>query len=269
MLPPLHTTATRRPAKRPGGHAGDQQRLVAGVHVPGPVFGGELFTVLPHLVEILPVRYHLRAERPDGLHLPRIGRTRYADEGVRTVKLGRVRDRLPVIAGGRGDQPGRAGRRVERGDEVDPPAHLERADRLVVLVLDPHLRAGRGIQRPVPVQRGAGQVRRDAPARLQHVDDRGLLDVRRGGPHPAIRPGPSGYRGAFGSGLAETAPELAARVSRRRVDLMRAGWDDRSDGLLTNSFSRPPGVAGDRELAQQHAATSRTAWHDARYDSSQ
>jgi len=159
MLPPLHTTATRRPAKRPGGHAGDQQRLVAGVHVPGPVFGGELFTVLPHLVEILPVRYHLRAERPDGLHLPRIGRTRYADEGVRTVKLGRVRDRLPVIAGGRGDQPGRAGRRVERGDEVDPTAHLERADRLVVLVLDPHLRAGRGIQRPVPVQRGAGQVR--------------------------------------------------------------------------------------------------------------
>jgi hypothetical protein len=76
-----------------------------------------------------------------------------------------------VVAGRRGDHAAFALLGAQLRDEVDATAHLERADRLVVLVLDVDLGPEQVVERRVAVQRGGAEVRRDAAARLENVHE--------------------------------------------------------------------------------------------------
>src|SRR5581483_8068679 len=85
-------------------------------------------------------------------------------------------DRLPVVSRRGGDQASPAILLAELRDEVDAAAHLEGADRLVVLVLHPDLGADERVERGVAVERGRNQVRSDAPSGGEHVDERRRLE---------------------------------------------------------------------------------------------
>ena len=68
----------------------------------------------------------------------------------------RVGDRLAVVAVDAEMTPALALVGRELGDEVDAAAHLERADRLVVLVLDEHVRAEQLVERRVASRAASG-----------------------------------------------------------------------------------------------------------------
>ena len=58
---------------------------------------------------------------------------------------------------------------AELGDEIDAAPHLEGADRLVVLMLDPGLGPDQFVERRVPVQGGGPKIRADALPGRQHI----------------------------------------------------------------------------------------------------
>ena len=76
-----------------------------------------------------------------------------------------------MIAGGRADQAALALMVGQLGDKVHAAADLERADRLVVLMLDVDLRADEIVQRRVAEQRRNPQVRSNPPTRREHVGE--------------------------------------------------------------------------------------------------
>ena len=127
--------------ERLGADARDQERLVAGVDVAIAVLGGEGLAVLAGRVEVLPVHDQLGAERPHRGELHRVRVLGHADARCDAVEARGIGDRLAVVSCRRRDQPARPLVLGELGDEVDPAAHLEGADRLVVLVLHPDLGA--------------------------------------------------------------------------------------------------------------------------------
>ena len=59
--------------------------------------------------------------------------------------------------------------RAQLADQVHTAADFERAHRLMVLVLDPHLGPSHDIQRRVTVQRSRPQIGRDALTRREDV----------------------------------------------------------------------------------------------------
>ena len=61
----------------------------------------------------------------------------------------------------------------ELGDDVERPPHLERAQELVILVLDVHLGPDQPVEGRVVVERGAHYVTRDPAPRLDHIQQRG------------------------------------------------------------------------------------------------
>jgi len=77
-----------------------------------------------------------------------------------------------VIAGRGRDHAALTLGRVEVRDEVDPAPDLERTDRLVVLVLDPDVRADEFAQPRVRIRGRAREVRRDAAPGLEDVGER-------------------------------------------------------------------------------------------------
>ena len=119
-----------------GGDAGDQQRLVAGVHVAVAVLEREPLAVLARVVEIAAVEDELGAEAAHRGDLDRVRLLRDADRRPHAEEAGGVGDRLAVVAGRGGDHAALPLVCAELRDQVDPAAHLEGADRLVVLVLD-------------------------------------------------------------------------------------------------------------------------------------
>ena len=138
----------RRPRPRPGRpraspgmrpDAGDQLRLVTGMDVPAAVLGGEPLAVLARLVEVAAVLDDLGAERAD--RPPSRGSPPPDADVTRTPKSrAGVGERLAVVPGRGAISPARRSS-AELRDEVHAAAHLERAGRQVVLVLDAHLRA--------------------------------------------------------------------------------------------------------------------------------
>ena len=123
----------------------------------------------PRLVEARAVEDHLGPHPLHCGHLAWIGAFGHDDARGHAEQPRRIRHRLPVVARGRGDDPGRAFGRAQLCHQVDAPAHLERADRLVVFVLDVNRRADERIERRVVVHRSARQVRPQAPLRRQDV----------------------------------------------------------------------------------------------------
>ena len=155
--------------ERDRGHSRDQARLVPGVHVAVAVGGGETFALLPGLVEVAPVLDDLRSERPDRLDLERVRPLGDAHRRRDAEEAGGVGDRLAVVPGRGGDQSALTLVGSQLRDEVDAAAHLEGADRLVVLVLHPDLRPDERLERRIAVERRRPQIGRDALARGAHV----------------------------------------------------------------------------------------------------
>ena len=120
-------------------------------------------------VEVLPVLDQLGAERPHRSELDRIGVLGDADPGGDPEEPRGVRDRLPVVAGRRRDQPAPPLLLAELRHEVHAAADLERADRLVVLVLHPDLGAEQLVETRVRIERCRPEMRADPPARLEDV----------------------------------------------------------------------------------------------------
>ncbi len=131
--------------------------------------GGELLAVLARLVEVAAMEDHLSAERAHGFNLHRVRLLRYADHSVHPEQARGVSDRLAVVPGRRRDDTPAPVVRAELADQVDPAPHLERTDRLVVLVLHPQPRSGQRIEGRIAVQRGRLQVGRDALPCCEHV----------------------------------------------------------------------------------------------------
>ena len=98
---------------------------------------------------------------------------RHEDARVRADLARRPRDRLPVVAGARRDDAGRALLGRQRRDPVVRAADLERAGALEVLRLEMHLAAARARQRLGAVDRRDARDAFEARARL--------LDLRKSG----------------------------------------------------------------------------------------
>src|SRR6266498_2016839 len=104
--------------------------------------------------------------------LARVGALRHADDRAHAEQARGVGDRLAVVAGRGGDHPALALAVVQPGHQVDATADLERPDRLVVLVLDPHLRPEQPVQHRIGMERRRQQIGRNAAASLQYVHQR-------------------------------------------------------------------------------------------------
>ena len=151
---------------------GDQLRLVTGMDVPEAVLGGQPLAVLARLVEVAAALDDLGAERADRSHLRGVRPLRDADRDVDAEAPSGVGQRLAVVPGRGSDEPLAPLLLGELRDEVHAAAHLERAGRQVVLVLDAHLRAEKLGEPRVRVERRAGKVRPDSPRRGTHVAER-------------------------------------------------------------------------------------------------
>ena len=125
--------------------------------------------MLARLVEVAAVLDDLRAEAADRRDLHRVRALGHADTARTPKSRDGEGDRLAVVPGRGGDEPALALVRGELRDEVDPAAHLEVADRLVVLVLDPDLGADELVERRVAVERGLAEVGRDPLPRGEDV----------------------------------------------------------------------------------------------------
>lgn len=79
---------------------------------------------------------HVGAESLDGANLIGIASVGDNDNGAHAKKPRGVGDGLTVIPGGRRDDAALFLFGGEAGDEIDPSAHLEGPNRLVILVLD-------------------------------------------------------------------------------------------------------------------------------------
>ena len=157
--------------ERLGSDPGDQERLVAGVHVAVAVLGGEALAVLAGRVEVLSVHDQLGAERPHRSELDRVRILGDADARGDAVEARRIGDRLSMVSRRRRDQPARPLVLGELRDEVDPAANLERPDRLVVLVLHPDLGTEQLVETRVGIERSRPEMRADPPARLEDVGE--------------------------------------------------------------------------------------------------
>src|SRR5581483_8094857 len=135
-------------------------------------FGRELLAVLARLVEVAAVDDDLGAEVAHRLHLDRVRFLGHADRGGDAEQLRGVSDRLPVVTG-RGARDSRAPLgRGELREEVDAAADLERARRLVVLVLDEERGADQAVERGVAAKLRRREVGPDPRPRLEDVDER-------------------------------------------------------------------------------------------------
>jgi hypothetical protein len=109
---------------------------IGGGHVLGAFLGGR---------QVGAVQDHGAAERAYRTNLLRGGRRGHDHSAGRVEQRTGVRDRLGVVAGGVGDQAASPLGRGHPGQQGEAAAHLERADRLHVLMLD----VDRGADRPV------------------------------------------------------------------------------------------------------------------------
>ena len=152
-------------------------RLVAGVDHPAAPLPGQVVAVHPRLVEVASVQDHLGAEAAHGGDLHRVRSFGRADRRVHAEQPGRVGDRLPMVPGRGAEHTRLALGPAELRDQVHSAADLERADRLMVLVLDEDLRPEQLVEQWVREERGRSQVGRDPAAGLEHVGEGRLFPL--------------------------------------------------------------------------------------------
>ena len=158
-----------------GADAGNQQRLIGRMNVARAGLGRSSFAALARLVEILAALFERGAVGAHGRVLFGIVARRHEHRARHAVDARGHGNRLAVIAGARGHDALRALLERHRADQVEAAAHLERARRVVVLVLHPDREAGRFVEERMAQQRRARQVRRDAlPRNIHVVQGRGI-----------------------------------------------------------------------------------------------
>ena len=128
---------TPRTLRRRRCHAGDEMRLVGVVHVAPALARGQRLDVLARLVEVASVLEHFGAERAHRGGLVGVVADRHDDAAANAVETAGQRDGLTVIAGARADDAAPLLLVAHLRDEIQAAANLERAGRIVVLVLDP------------------------------------------------------------------------------------------------------------------------------------
>ena len=112
--------------------------------------------------------------RPQVLHrfdLHRVGHGRRADHRAHAEQARRVRDRLAVVAGRSGYHAAPSLVLAEPADQVDAAPHLERPGRVVILVLDVHLRPDQAVERRVTPEWGRLEVWADLARGVQDVGE--------------------------------------------------------------------------------------------------
>ena len=141
--------------ERVGGDAGDELGLERADEAQSLGLR-ERRRVLARLVEVAAVHDEIRAERLHRRVLVARVALRHDDRAAHAMPARGEGEALAVVAARRADDAGERGvARLERRQQVEAAAHLERAGRRVVLVLDPDLaaRAARE-QRPRVLRRG-------------------------------------------------------------------------------------------------------------------
>jgi len=157
-----------------GPDPGDDLGLVGGTDQPPPEPVGLRAGHAGRLDHARPADHDRRPQRLDGGDLGRVRVLRHHDRARHPEQARREGDRLRVV-------PRRPGHHAaltvgHGGEEGDPTAHLESADRLGVLVLDPQFRPGdrvedgvapHGRRRDVPGEEGGGP---EDVAHVRHGD---------------------------------------------------------------------------------------------------
>ena len=158
--------------------AGYQDRLVYGVDEAVAFLARHALYVRQRLVEERAVMDDLRAEVADGLHLAGVRALRDGNVRLRAEHGRGERDRLPVVAaGGRRHAPVELVLRELR-HQVHPAAYLERADALMVFVLDADFRrAQQLLQADVAVKRRPRHAPLDSLLRLYNVEQCGRVQL--------------------------------------------------------------------------------------------
>ena len=128
-------------------------RLVRVVNVPPPFTRGEILNSFTCLVEVATVFEDLGAKGTYRRHLVRVGANGHDDAAADGVELTRERQRLAVVTGARGDDATLPFAIVELPNQVQSASNLERACRVVVLVLHQHAAADPLIEQRVVEQR--------------------------------------------------------------------------------------------------------------------
>ena len=154
-------------------HAGEEQGLIGGMHVARAGVDRPPFAALARLVEIAAALLHHGAERAHRRVLLGIVAGRHEHRAGGVILAARHADRLAVVARARGDDAASAFIGGQRGDEIQPAAHLERAGRIVILVLDPQLHPGLGLEQWMAHERRRRNQGGNSRARRMDVFERG------------------------------------------------------------------------------------------------
>src|SRR4051795_10395420 len=148
--------------------AGDEQRFVGGVNVAEPALVLQLLDLLARFVEVAAALDQLGAIGTHRGVLLGVIAERHDNRARYALALTRERDRLPVVARGRGDHAAALVGAKAR-DQVRATAHLERAGGIVVLVLHPDVEPGLERQQRMAQQRRRPHDFRDSWPRGIHV----------------------------------------------------------------------------------------------------
>ena len=216
-------------------------------------------------VEITAVHDELRAERAHrGVLLRRVAfghDDRRAQSGPRRGE----RDALPVVPARRADEPRHVRRALaQRRDVRQPAAHLERAERRMVLVLEPQLDA-----EPLAQQRPAkrGRDGHDVAHERRRAVDVGERQLQGHGPrrhHGLVRESRAEYcfdrrRGRVRDGGRNRRGDLLARARRRRR-VRAPARRPKNAGRSRHPIARR--VAALRAAAARHRRRRRARYRD-------
>ena len=124
-------------------------------------------------VEVVAVVNEVRPKRAHRLALLGVGVDRHDDGGLHAEDAGGVRDALSEVPRRGADDAARLFFVRELRDNIQRAPNLERAEGLVVLVLDVHLCPDDPVEPRIVVQRSARDVRPYSLAGLVHVEKRG------------------------------------------------------------------------------------------------
>src|SRR5439155_10730846 len=148
-------------------------RLVSRVDVSVAVLRGQPLTMFASLIEVLAVANDLRAKPAVRFDLDRVRALGYADDRSNSEESSCIGDRLSMVSGGGSDDTAASLVVGQLRHQIDPTADLEGADRLMVLVFDPGLRANQLVERRISIESRGFQVWSDPLARRQDVVEAG------------------------------------------------------------------------------------------------
>src|SRR5262249_13681279 len=151
--------------QRLGCYTGDQQRFIPGVDVSIAVLRGKRLAVKACVVEAFTVENYLSPHSSHRSDLARVGGFRDPNASFDAEQLRSIGYRLPVIPCRSGNHASRFLFVVELRNEIYSAAHLERADWLIVLVLNVDFGAYQLVDRRIRMHWGTPEIRLNTTSR--------------------------------------------------------------------------------------------------------